>query len=159
MADFLYGDRRAPAFDSLVGHRVLRIDVSRAHTGEDWDHGAEQFLRIAHTGGTLCVEAMGDCCSESWFADLTGLSALLEAPVTRVVELEMPESVGDHEFRDERTRQEWDQVYGYRIETPAGSATLSFRNSSNGYYGGWLEVREEEPSVEWRTIEGDDWHA
>ena len=30
--------------------------------------------------------------------------------------------------------------YGVKITTEHGRCTIDFRNDSNGYYGGWLEV-------------------
>ena len=43
------------------------------------------------------------------------------------------------------------QVYGYRItaEHPLFgpvSAVMSFRNTSNGYYGGWMDRSHKEPN-------------
>lgn len=40
---------------------------------------------------------------------------------------------------DGRTRQKYDEAYGYKIFTDKGQADIIFRNSSNGYYGGSLD--------------------
>jgi hypothetical protein len=46
---------------------------------------------------------------------------------------------------DGKTRQDFDSLYGYGVVTDKGEGDIEFRNSSNGYYGGWLELSEEEP--------------
>lgn len=76
-----------------------------------------------------------DCCSESWWADIVGTEALINQRVMGIEELEMPDVPED----DKRSRQEYDQAYGYRLKTRVGYVDLVFRNSSNGYYGGDLD--------------------
>lgn len=75
----------------------------------------------------------GDCCSESWFSDFFGLNNLLNEKVLFVTEIYLDDT---YECDNERSRQSFDQVYGYKFVTNKGCAVLSFRNSSNGYYGG-----------------------
>lgn len=80
--------------------------------------------------------AVGDCCSQSWFADLVGVEALLGATVLDVEQISM-----DHfgyDVEDGRGRQECDPAYGFKILTTKGWCDVVFRNSSNGYYGGEL---------------------
>lgn len=93
----------------------------------------EDEIRIVTDEGTMGAQAVGDCCSESWFADFTGVDALLNHRVLEVEIVDMDDPC------DDRCRQEVDQVYGYKFKTEAGYADLVFRNSSNGYYGGWVE--------------------
>lgn len=56
--------------------------------------------------------------------------------VTNVQEAEMPE-LGDP---DEHTTRAY---YGLAITTEHGTATIDYRNDSNGYYGGYLLVRRD----------------
>jgi hypothetical protein len=60
---------------------------------------------------------------------------------------------------DGRTRQEEDAAYGYEITTTKGVVSLAFRNSSNGYYGGWAEAISAKPNTEWHEITTNDWRA
>ena len=130
--------------DSLLGKRIAAIEVS----------DGEGYLRFQTDAGEVVWEAEGDCCSESWFADIIGTSALIGGTVSEVVELEMPKPV------DDRTRQEEDEAYGFRISTEKGSATIAFRNSSNGYYGGSLNVVGGAPEDRvFRSLSADDWSA
>lgn len=95
----------------------------------------------------------GDCCSHSYFYDFIGVDKLLNnGPVVSAREVELKESdprgvVPEHEHEYE---YESIKVYGYEIVTEDpnfGPVTtvFSFRNSSNGYYGGELESCSEAP--------------
>jgi hypothetical protein len=76
----------------------------------------------------------GDYCSESWFADLVGVHNVIGREVISVETIPLPEWVN---VEDGRTRQEYDEAYGLRISTDGGTCDVIYRNSSNGYYGGW----------------------
>lgn len=75
-----------------------------------------------------------DCCSETWFADIVGVEALIGQRVTGIDVLELPNP------EDDRSRQEYDEAYGYRLRTCKGTCDVVFRNSSNGYYCGHMNV-------------------
>lgn len=145
-------------FANVVG-RVLRgVAVSNG----------EHTLRLDfESGPAVYVTTEGNCCSESWWADITGVKQALGHKIYEVEELESYDA-GD----DGRTRQESDEVYGYKLRTSGGVVTLVFRNSSNGYYGG--EARDceladvirasrnpfyENEPLRWQLIESNDWQA
>ena len=128
------------ALERLVGRTIKAIYVSPC--------GA--YLRLETDSRDLGFEAFGECCSETWFADLTGVDALLGGTVAAVEVVDLPDPT------DDRGRQEYDQAYGANITTNKGRATLVFRNSSNGYYGGWLTSHAAEQATIPIT---DDWSA
>ena len=87
---------------------------------------------ICNLGGQKSYITEGDCCSETWFADIIGVENLLEAMVEQIrenFEIHHPENDG-------RCRQEVDSIYSYTLRTKKGDCDIIFRNSSNGYYGG-----------------------
>jgi hypothetical protein len=114
----------------------------------------ESTLRFeCSDGSSVLWKTDGDCCSESWFADITGFAALAGGTVAGVDRVEMPEPA------DGRSRQEVDSAYGYTVTTEKGQASIVFRNSSNGYYGGDMKEMTEEPQgCKWSEIT-DDWSA
>lgn len=134
------------AFEALRGRRVLQIDVS---DGED-----AICFRCEHDVNVVW-EVWGDCCSSSWWADGFNLNELRGEVVKEIQSIELPE----YNVEDGRGRQEEDKVYGYEIKTDAGASKFVFRNSSNGYYGGDMELAEDRDSFNWRQIEGSDWSA
>lgn len=85
--------------------------------------------------GLISFDGEADCCSETWFADFFNIPNVLNSKVISVESIDL--EVGDYNVEtDNRTRQECDEVYGYRIRTEKGSGVFSLRNSSNGWYGG-----------------------
>jgi hypothetical protein len=60
---------------------------------------------------------------------------------------------------DGRTRQEFDAIYGVKLTTSQGAPTFVFRNSSNGYYGGWACLGTDGGGYAWREIDGPEWRA
>ena len=128
----------------LIGKKItgLRINEDQSVLAFDTDQGV------------IAYDALGDCCSETWFADITGVSALLGGTVQTAVEV----SMDGYNVEDGRTRQEWDEAYGVKLTTENGYADIVFRNSSNGYYGGSIELLKRELPEIMTAIE-DDWHA
>lgn len=138
----MYGD---DYLKSLIGKTVVGIDV------DDGEHD----LRFRCADGEAVVwTTEGDCCSESWWADGFALGQLRGATVTDTETLDPP----GYDVEDERSRQEYDQAYGVEITTDRGKAQLVFRNSSNGYYGGWAGLGSD-GGQNWREITGSDWQA
>lgn len=116
----------------VVGKKVESIHVSEAHLVFETDQGRVAFY----------VE--GDCCSHSYFYDVVGADKLLfNGPIVSAKELDLS---------DRHFSEGYDEiaVYGYEFvsEHPvwgAQTTVVSFRNASNGYYGGWMgAVRDPE---------------
>lgn len=129
----------------LQGKTIKSIHVSQGESALRFD---------LSDGASVYWITDGDCCSESWFADITGFAALIGGTVASVDDVEIGEDPNDG-----RSRQEVDQVYGYTVTTDKGRASIVFRNSSNGYYGGDMgEALGETCKREWREIT-DDWSA
>jgi hypothetical protein len=94
-------------------------------------------LLIIHTTKRRMVwECIAGCCSESWIEEILN-PEFLRGKVLAVRELSYREVP---EYPDSG-RQEVDVTYGWAIDTSLGTATVIFRNSSNGYYSGCLELQ------------------
>ena len=120
-------DTHLDDIQGMVGAQIVALLV---------EADGQHFLAFAAKDGRVFVwDTTGDCCSESWFADITGIDALKASPIESVEEIEMPKITDNS-----RTRQEYDVAYGYKIKTGHGYVDIVFRNSSNGYYGGWMRM-------------------
>lgn len=110
--------------------------------------------------GQLVWDTYSDCCSETWFADIVGVFALIGGTVTEVSEVSL-EVLTPHQLDESRTRQDYDSIYGYKLKTDKGYADIIFRNSSNGYYGGSCFINTNAPHVDTSTLKQitDDWSA
>lgn len=111
--------------EKLVGKIVSKVFIGEG----------EHCMAFVTDQGTIAFHVEGDCCSESWFADLVGFRALIGSKIVKHVEIPLE----SYNLEDGRGRQEYDDVYGHRLVTELGSADIIFRNSSNGYYGGWID--------------------
>lgn len=137
-----YAGDYSGALRQLLERRIdaIRIDGDEQH-----------YLAFDTDAGTLCMAALGGCCSESWFYHILGVKALLGHTVT---DIEIVKD--DADPPDTYSRQEEDKLYGFNIRTTGGMADVEFRNSSNGYYGGWLEaVKSIPPEVRMIAVTDD----
>lgn len=115
----------------------------------------EHYLTLETTEGDIYLTVEGDCCSNSYFFDFYGVANLLRSKVIRFEQVELsPGDVGYHEetYDVSKVQDDWVgnfvQVYGYRFITEHPlfgelTSVLSFRNESNGYYGGWMILAKE----------------
>lgn len=132
---------RASDGEALIGARITAIYMGEDELVFDTDRGPVGY------------RVHGDCCSTSYFHDFYGVANLLAGePVTAFTSVDL--APGDVGYRPETWEQgvgvisrdaEEIEVYGYRLTTihptfGEVSAVFSFRNSSNGYYGGWMSL-------------------
>lgn len=112
---------------SLIGKTIARIQMTA-------DRIAIRF--VLDNGDAIGAVCDADCCSSTWIEDVIAPEAALESPVLCAGDIELPE-----EFRTPSKTENYEEemkYYGFFIETAKGRCTLAYRNSSNGYYGGWL---------------------
>ena len=127
----------------LVGKTIVGLRVGRG----------EEVLTFDHPDGTsTSYETDGDCCSETWFADITGVNVLLDHTVLSAESVEMDEVL------DGRCRQESDIFYGEKLTTDKGIVDIVYRNSSNGFYGGDIYLYTGKLPDDMKPIT-DDWSA
>lgn len=117
-------------YKELVGKKVLKIFMN------------EENLKFETDKGNVVFEVWGDCCSNSVFYDFIGVKKLFDnGPIKSVEDIEL----SINESKDTKKYQESTQSYGYRIITEDKnlgdvSSVFSFRNYSNGSYGGSMNV-------------------
>lgn len=113
-------------FKKLIGKKITKVYIN------------DGSLRFDTASGPVDYHVVGDCCSMSYFHDFLGVKNLIENGPVKAVE-EIYELAVD-EVR-ERFEDSQNIMYGYRIVTESDtygdvSSVFSFRNASNGYYGG-----------------------
>lgn len=140
-----WNDHGSDSIGKLTGRTITAIWIS------------EDRVTFATDAGELTWRAEGDCCSTSYIYSLEGVERLLAGrPIVAVHSIELQEGdLGWHDpdcrgcsWRPEGFAHDVVEVYGYRFTTVDPrwgevSSVLSFRNESNGYYGGWLEFTED----------------
>lgn len=108
-------------FDDIKGKTLAAVELNAARD--------KLTLRLAD--GTLrTYRVEGDCCSRSWIEHLETPGDIVGAVLLDVVDsggITVPS--GDYECL---------RVYNTTFRTNRGDVVLEYRNSSNGYYGGYL---------------------
>jgi hypothetical protein len=94
-------------------------------------HRGDDYLYFTTDKGVFKFVVDADCCSHTWINDLTGVPNVLGKQVTAVEDIECASPI---ESDDELIR-----FYAKEFRTTGGVLTVSYRNSSNGYYGGSLD--------------------
>lgn len=139
-------------------------DITKDLVGKKIQHiyFNEDFLRLVTDDGTFTYGVDADCCSTSLFYDFFGVKKLLEnGPVVSVSTVDLhPTDIekDDKEYgymKDKKGEDLDIEVYGYSIVTEhpefgEQTSVFSFRNYSNGYYGGSLAPcadREVQPEI------------
>lgn len=132
-----YGEK---TIERLIGRTIKKIYMN------------EDFLKFETDLGNIVFGVEGDCCSSSYFHDFIGVEKLLKgSPVVSVESIELEEK--DSKVPVNRNDGSEDiECYGYKIVTEdpkLGEVTsvFSFRNSSNGYYGGWMDNASDDQIV------------
>lgn len=119
---------------ALVGKKIQRIFMDAV------------YLKFETNQGDTAFTVEGDCCSHSYFYDFYGVNKLLNnGAVISAQEI----SLDDPNDEDSR-KGDYVQAYGFELVTEDpqfGEVTsvFSFRNDSNGYYGGWMERTNDVP--------------
>lgn len=132
-----YGEKD---IERLVGRTIKKIYMNEVN------------LKFETDLGDIVFQVYGDCCSSSYFHDFIGVEKLLQGtPVVSVKAIDLETS--DSKVPVNRNDYDSVQCYGYEIVTEDpqfGEVTsvFSFRNSSNGYYGGSLENANDDTEVQ-----------
>lgn len=116
-------------FEKLIGNRIVELKIADSSIVFQ----LENYSLIAYS-------VSGDCCSQSWFSDILNFNSVRNKVIHH---LEEPEGLKDYNIADGRCRDCYDEVYGVTLVAEDGSkCDIYFRNSSNGYYGGYLNEGE-----------------
>lgn len=106
--------------DKLIGAKTKALFIDKA----------KERLVFQTDKGDFAFVAEGDCCSQSWFEHLSGVEDLINSKIKSVRHVDMGEIA--------HPSHECLQLYGTRIQTARGVFEIEMRNSSNGYYGGYI---------------------
>lgn len=140
-----YGDEGLKA---LVGKTLTKVEIS------------DEYLVFTDTAGEVfSFDVEGDCCSHSYFYDIYHPNRLVRGePVLEVETIALTDP-------DDANARKGDCVvaYGYRIVTEGKwgdwSTVVSFRNDSNGYYGGWMNGPSDTRPINLVDVSDKDWYV
>ena len=124
-------------------NNIKRKLVGKTIVSYSLDDAGQRLVLLIQDAKPIILETEGEGCSHldgtshPWIESLDAPEALL-GTVTDVEEIAMPD-LGNidgtrHTGVDEVT------YYGLKITTDKGRCVIDYRNDSNGYYGGSLEL-------------------
>lgn len=123
-----YSDRLDDALKIIYYESIHSISLDNTKTLLTITFG----LVVEHS--RVVLHAVGDCCSSSWIEHISYSPDVLGSHITSITHDELAPI--------EPNEDTLIQVYQTHLHTPKGAITLEYRNESNGYYGGWLELVE-----------------
>lgn len=127
----------------LIGRTIISILVS------------DSEITFVTETGKVSLRVSGDCCSNSYFYEISDFNKVKDKPIVSVEEIDLDVEKGT-ENRGIKY-PEYIQSYGFRINAQSSSTELKegvsvdisnsmlvvFRNNSNGYYGGYCGATDE----------------
>jgi hypothetical protein len=109
--------------EALIGKTITKVWLAKDRLAIKFDLEDEEPV-VAYCDA--------DCCSYTWIESID-LPGVLLGTVRDTEDL----PYGEREEPGEDS-YEYIQHYGFAITTEKGKCVIDYRNSSNGYYGGWL---------------------
>lgn len=127
-------------FDDLVdlpiGKKIIKIEMS------------EDYLLIHFEGNDpLILGVEADCCSMSYFHDFIGAENVIGKKLISIDSVYLNGATTQFKPPNDDINNSVVKVYGYQIVATNDiygelRAVFSFRNASNGYYGGELRLAD-----------------
>lgn len=125
---------------------MILVSFQLADDKDSFDLTVREALN--QTTRTFRFTTMGDCCSNTFIESVIEPFALTPGvTIVDVRDILMPYQLYDESIH------ECLKFYGLAIHTTKGIAIIDYRNSSNGYYGGSLELTEVTHRFEGVTID------
>ena len=131
----------------LSGSYIEEKDIKNAIVGKTLRNIRYdgQHLFLIFDEDYLSLTVYGECCSSSYFHDFYGVDRVINHKIIDFTSIELDPTDLKASHNGDFVR-----VYGYKIVCEPGAndyyydgqptAVFSFRNDSNGYYGGSLEA-------------------
>ena len=126
----------------LIGRKIVSVS-KEAVTEEAVTERKEEIFVIEFEDGKQRFLVEGDCCSCSWVEHLTVQDDLNSAMLISVEDQRI-----DSKCEEDHAEYDYLQVYETRFRTNRGDIVLEYRNSSNGYYGGSINMIDAEGRIE-----------
>ncbi len=113
-----------PDFKNMLNRKIASVELNRER---------DVITFTFQDGFERTFSTEGDCCSHSWIEHLEMPNNIAGATLLAV---EASDTITqDHAEHDDSGEI---KVYNTSFKTDRGEIILEYRNSSNGYYGGWL---------------------
>ena len=118
----------------LIGKTIIKIEMTA---------DSEQIRFFLREGDEpIVARCDADCCSHTWIENVSDPGAIIGHTIVRAGDVDMPDLGSPNEY-------DCIAYYGFEIATAMGRCIIDYRNSSNGYYGGWLHWTPDLDDTDW----------
>lgn len=114
-----------PDLDNLIGQKINSVVVSDDCELITFETDTHKYI----------YEAEGECCSCSWVEEIEDIDNIIGQTIIKIKKNGVKRGFEENEY-------ECLDIMNYDIYTEKGICKIDFRNSSNGYYGGNLQISE-----------------
>lgn len=128
---FHYDISRSYLYRSLVDKTVTSVELKKA----DMKDVVDDTLIFHTDDGDVVWYVDSECCSHTWIEHWD--FGVFGGKILDVREDGLPD---EHYKAYPEEEQDCLRLYGITIQSEKGTGTIDFRNESNGYYGGSMEV-------------------
>jgi hypothetical protein len=117
----MYGNNKIELSEEIMDNKIKSVKLTENQI----------FIEFFQIDKYIILRAIGDCCSYSWFEfnNESFMSSLLNKCIKEII-------VGD-ELGDGCLK-----IMPVTIITDNGKVNFELKNESNGYYSGWIEIKE-----------------
>lgn len=122
--------------NKLLGKKIIAIEIA----------DTKDYLKFITDSEPVFMQVEADCCSTSWIEHMS-LPAL-PAVCLKIENVEMPQPSKEEDERHILLNNIFMEAcepedrclrfYGFKITTDKGYIDIEYRNSSNGFYYGWM---------------------
>lgn len=109
----------------ILNREIDRVELSTDKTG---------LIIHFRDGGRAVFQTVSDCCSKTWIEHIEIPEPICCAKIYNASD--------SGQIQETLSEYECIRVYQTTFKTSKGDLTVEYRNSSNGYYGGTLELIE-----------------
>lgn len=116
---------------------------------KDREFQPERLMFVFTDGTKAYLQTYGDCCSSTWIENVDNLG--FKGKFVNLTD----DGAAQTDPIDDQEKCEYIQFYGCTFFTEHGRLVIDYRNSSNGYYGGNLELaveHEEDHTRSWKEV-------
>jgi hypothetical protein len=115
-------------YERIIGKEIVSFNLKS-------DGSILKFL--FKNGESISFIPEGDCCSTSWIESIDN-DEVLKGKILSIEDIPMPNLGNIDGKRYKGVGQV--EYYGLKIRTENGDCVIDYRNDSNGYYGGWINL-------------------
>jgi hypothetical protein len=121
----------------LVGKQITSAVINRT----------KDLVILGCPDGDLFLSWLGDCCAHCYLANVSGIDELIGSTITEARHSQWQDTNSLFPRGDDVI-----ESMGTTLKTTKGYVTFESRVEHNGYYGGYIEISQDEPLGQYNEV-------